>query len=252
MKRTLYLFVALILPVLSFANDQSTATFAKGNVLYTKGQYKEALSAYQQILRDGYQSAALYYNMGNACYKLDSIPSAILYYEKAHKLSPGDEDIIYNIRFANQKTTDKIDEIPDYFLARWWKAFILSFSISTLSTLSVILIVIASGIFMGYLFSDNIRIKKASFYTSLIILAIGLITVFMAGMQSSYFSGHKQAIVFSNSVNVKSGPADKLGTLFIIHDGTKVNVLENSNGWLRVRLGNGNEGWMKELDAKEI
>jgi len=115
LKRTLFLVVWLVLPMLSFGNDQAQALFAKGNAYYSKAQYKEALTTYQQISGEGYQSAALYFNMGNASYKSDDIPSALLYFEKAHKLAPGDEDINYNIRFASLKTIDKIDEAPELF-----------------------------------------------------------------------------------------------------------------------------------------
>src|ERR1035437_3643299 len=140
LKRALYLFIALILPMISFGNDSTQTLFAKGNASYVKAQCKEALTAYQQILDEGYQSAAVYFNMGNASFKSDDIPSALLYYEKAHKLSPGDEDINFNIRFANLKTTDKIDEAPEFFLANWWKALILSVSAGTLSVLSILLV----------------------------------------------------------------------------------------------------------------
>ena len=250
--RTLALFAGLILPMLSFGNDDVQALFAKGNSYYAKAQYKEALNTYQQILDDGYQSAAIYFDMGNACYKTDDIPSALLYYEKAHKLAPGDEDINVNIRFANLKTTDKIDEAPEFFLANWWKAFILNFSVSTLSTLSILFVLLGSGVLVIYFFTNSVSIKKSSFYVSMVLFFLGVLTIFVAGMQISYFDGHRQAIIFSSSVVVKSGPVEKSNGIFVLHDGTKVNILDNSNGWLKIRLGNGNEGWIKATDVKEI
>src|ERR1700749_3896586 len=123
MKKLVYIFIALVLPLLSFGNDQQSL-FEKGNAYYAKGQYKEAAAAYQQIVNAGYQSVGVYYNLANADYKLGDIPSAVLYYEKAHKLAPGDEDISVNTRFANAKTTDKIDESPEFFLSKWWHGFI--------------------------------------------------------------------------------------------------------------------------------
>lgn len=251
-KLILLLFIGCVLPILSFGTDDIQALFAKGNGYYAKAQYKEALNTYQQILDDGYQSAAIYFNMGNASYKTDDIPSALLYYEKAHKLAPGDEDINVNIRFANLKTTDKIDEAPEFFLANWWKAFILSFSVSTLSTLSILLVLLGSGVLIIYFFTNSVLVKKSSFYTSILLFFLGILTIFIAGMQISYFDGHRQAIIFSSSVVVKSGPLEKSNGIFVLHDGTKVNILDNSNGWLKIRLGNGNEGWIKTTDVKEI
>jgi tetratricopeptide (TPR) repeat protein len=252
MKRILYLVIWLILPLVSFGNDQVQTLFAKGNAYYAKAQYKDALSAYQQVLDEGYQSAAVYFNMGNASYKSGDIPSALLYYEKAHKLSPGDEDIKFNIRFANLKTTDKIDEAPEFFLANWWKAFILSFSVGTLAMLSIILVLFGSGVLILYFFTNSVTIKKSSFYTSIILFCLCFLTIFMANRQVSYFNGHRQAIIFSSSVTIKNAPVERSGTLFVLHEGTKVNILENSNGWIKIRLANGNEGWIRMTDVKEI
>jgi tetratricopeptide (TPR) repeat protein len=252
LKKTIYILIALVLPLLSFGSDNTQALFEKGNAYYAKSQYKEAMSAYQQILDAGYQSAAVYFNMGNAGYKNGDIPTALLYYEKAHKLSPGNDDINFNIRLANSKITDKIDEVPEFFLSKWWKGFIFSFSANALAIISVVLVLVASVMLILYFFANSVSVKKSSFYASITIFFLGVITIFIAGSQVSYFDSHKQAIIFSGSVNVKSGPGEQLGTLFILHDGTKVNILDNSNGWMKIKLANGNEGWIKLSAAKEI
>jgi tetratricopeptide (TPR) repeat protein len=252
LKRLAYVLLAVLLPLLSFGDDNTQALFEKGNTYYTKGQYQQAVAAYQQVVNSGYQSVALYYNMGNAEYKLGEIPSSLLYYEKAHKLAPADEDINVNIRFANLKTTDKIDEMPEFFLNRWWHGFILSFSVNALAVWSVLLVLVGSGLLILYFFANSVAIKKLSFYSSLTSFFIGLIIMAIAGSQVNYFDGHKQAIIFSGIVNVKSGPVDQPNTLFVLHEGTKVNVLDKANGWMRIKLANGNEGWLKISDVKEI
>ena len=252
LRKALYIFIAFVIPSICFGDDNMQALFASGNASYNKGQYKEALAVYQKVFDSGYESAALYFNMGNASYKTDDLPSALLYYGKAHKLSPGDEDINFNIRFVNQKTTDKIDESPEFFVAKWWRGFILALSANVLGWLSVLLVLLASGILILYFFTGSVTIKKASFYGAVILFVLGAFTIFTAGMQVSYFNGHKEAIIFNPSVTVKSGPVEKAGALFVIHDGTKVNVLDDSNGWLKIKLANGSEGWIKAGDAKEI
>jgi tetratricopeptide (TPR) repeat protein len=252
MKRILYLVILFVLPIFSFAKDDAGELFKEGNNFYTKGNYKDALKTYQQILDEGYQSAAVYFNMGNASYKLGEIPSAILYYEKAHKLAPGDDDINFNIRFANLKTTDKIDEIPEFFLSSWWRKFILGLSLSTLSVLSVVFVIAASVILILYFFSNSVSVKKLSFYASVTLFSLGLLTLFVSGRQASYFDDHKQAIIFNPAVSVKNGPLDNSGTLFILHEGTRVDVLENDGSWTKIRLANGNQGWIKGNDVKEI
>lgn len=247
-----FLALWLALPAFSFGSSRAAGLFEKGNALYAKAQYREALSAYEQVLNDGYESAALYFNMGNASYKSDDIPSAILYYEKAHKLAPGDEDINMNLRFVNQKTTDKIEEAPEFFLAVWWRAFILSFSTATLSVLSIVLFLVASGLLVLYFFGNSVVVKKSSFYASIGLFVLGLIFIFMGAMQVSYFNNHRQAVIFSASTTVKSAPSDGAGNLYVLHDGTKVNISGDSNGWIKIKLANGNQGWLKAADVKEI
>lgn len=251
-SRGLYIVLGIALPCLCFSKDTAQALFEKGNAYYAKAQYTEAAAIYQKVIGEGYQSPAIYFNMGNASYKSGDIPSALLYYEKARKLAPGDEDINFNIRFANLKTTDKVDAVPDFFLNRWWTSFMLSFSISALSVMSIVFMLLGSAILILYFFSNSVSLKKFSFYSSLLLYLLFALTFFIAGRQTSYFEEHRQAIIFTSSVNVKNSPIEKSNTLFVIHDGTKVNVLDNANGWVKIGLPNGNEGWMKASDAKEI
>jgi tetratricopeptide (TPR) repeat protein len=252
MKKAAYILLLLTLPLLALGNDKVNALFTKGNDQYAKAKYKNAAQTYQSILADGYQSAVVYFNLGNAYYKQGEIPSALLYYEKAHKLAPGDDDINFNIQLANSKTTDKIDPTPDFFLNKWWEAIVLCCSISTLAVLSILLFLAGFGVFILYLFAPSVSIKKASFYSGIVLIALGLISVLMAGNQVHYFDSHHQAIVFNSSVTVKSEPGAAAKNLFVIHDGTKVEILESSNGWMRIKLSNGNQGWIMESDTKSI
>jgi SH3-like domain-containing protein len=103
-----------------------------------------------------------------------------------------------------------------------------------------------------YFFSISGSVKKLSFFSAVVFFFLGIVSIIIGGSQVSYFNSNKQAIVFTSSVNVKGSPADKASTVFVLHDGTKVNILDNINGWLRIKLANGNEGWLKPADVKEI
>ncbi|HVW96909.1 MAG TPA: tetratricopeptide repeat protein [Mucilaginibacter sp.] len=252
MKRALYILFIIVLPAVCFGKDGMQALFKKGNASYNKGQFKEALATYKNIADAGYESSALYFNMGNACYKTGDIPSALLYYEKAHKLAPGDDDISFNIKFVNLRTTDKIDQAPEFFITKWWRSFILAASSDLLGWISVLLVLAASGILILYFFTSSIAVKKVSFYVALTLFITGAFVIFIAGMQTSYFNDHREGIIFSNSVTVKSGPVEKSGDLFVIHEGTKAAILDASDGWLKIKLANGSEGWVKATDLKEI
>jgi tetratricopeptide (TPR) repeat protein len=250
-KQAIGLLLLLSLPLFSWSSDYG-ALYKKANEQYKKAQYQDAVKSYSQILDGGYQSEAVYFNLGDAYFKLGDIPSALLYYEKAHKLAPGDEDINFNIYFANSKTPDKVEPAPAFFVTQWWHSIILFFSIGTLSVLSVLSFMAGSGLLVVYLFTNIISLKKLSFYTGILVLISGLLFVFISNSQGHYFNDHHQAIIFSGSVNVRSGPGDQAATLFVLHDGTKINILDNNNAWIKVQLANGNEGWIQQSDIKEI
>lgn len=253
LKYTLYAwFLLLTMPLFSMADTQPEALLKKGNAAYAKEQYKEAIAAYQQVLDAGYQSVPVYFNMGNACYKAGEMPAAILYYEKARKLAPGDEDIKLNLRLANSKITDRMEEVPEFFLNSWWKAFIFFFSASALSVFNVICFILGFALLIAYLFLTDMLPKKSAFYAGIVTLLLGLISLMMVNVQSAYLNNQKQAIVFSGSADVKSGPDAKQKTLFVIHAGTRVSIRESSDGWINVELPNGNSGWIGSSDVKEI
>jgi tetratricopeptide (TPR) repeat protein len=249
--RCICLLMLLCLPLFSWSNDYG-AVYKEANKQYKKAQYQEAIKLYRQILDGGYQSEAVCFNLGNAYFKSGDIPSALLYYEKAHKLVPGDEDVNFNIYFANSKTIDKVEPAPEFFVTQWWHSIILFFSVGTLSVLSILSFIAGSGLLIIYLFISVVSVKKLSFYAGIVLLFSGLVFVFISNRQVHYFNDHHQAVIFSGSVNVRSGPGDQAGILFVLHDGTKVDILENNNGWIKVQLANGNEGWILQSDTKEI
>lgn len=244
-----FLMVLLIaVPLFSFGNKQDSEWFAKGNALYAKGQYEAAIKLYQQILTDGSTSFAVNFNLGNAYYKIGDVPSAILNYERARRLNPGDEEVNLNLQLARLKLTDKIEEAPELFLITWWKSFIFLFPVSALAVWSIVLFACGFILLIVYLFANAVSLKKVSFYTGTLLAVCGLIVLIMAGTQRHYFKSHKQAIVFKGSVPVKSGPQGSQKTLFVVHEGIKVNILETSEGWIKIELPNGNLGWI-ELNA---
>lgn len=251
--RNLYvLFLLLALPMLSLAADAPEAGFVKGNAFYAKGKYKEAVAAYQQVLDAGYSSAGLYFNLGNAYYKLDEIPLAILNYEKAHKASPGDEDISVNIQLANLKIKDKIEAVPEFFLAKWWQSFLLFCSAELLSILAVSACLVGFALLIVYLFAVALSVKRPAFYAGICLLVLALLMVLVAGLQTSYLDSSNGAVVFDGTVNVKSGPKDSFKTLYVVHEGLKVSIKEENDGWAKVELPNGNVGWLALASVKKI
>ncbi len=252
-NQSLYLLLMLLLPMFSLGdNQQAENLFQKGNQQYAKAQYQQAEQTYQQVLKSGYTSAALYFNLGNAFYKLDDLPSAILNYEKAHKLAPNDQEINNNIQFCNLKLADKIEQQPEFFVSKWWHGLILFFSADTFAVLSVVFLLTGFLLLIVYLFTNLLVLKKASFYTGFAVILVGLITIFLANRQVNYFATHHQAIIFGSSVTVKGSPSANAKPLFVMHEGTKVDVNQQNGNWIEIELPNGNSGWITMDDVKEI
>ncbi|MDB5013499.1 MAG: Tetratricopeptide repeat protein [Daejeonella sp.] len=251
-NRILFLFLVLIAPLISRATLQQEVLFEKANALYSKAKYKEALKVYKQSIASDYQSAEVFYNIGNVYYRLGDIPSALLYYERAHKLNPADDDISANIQLANSKTIDKIDTVPEFFLTTWWHKFLLLFSLNTLAAMSIFFWISAAILLIFYLFAKSIAQKKVAFYAGISWFIVGIGSIVTAKKQVDYLNSNQNAIIFSTAVDVKSEPVNGSKNLFIIHAGVKVEVIESNQGWLKIKLPNGNQGWIAASDAKEI
>jgi tetratricopeptide (TPR) repeat protein len=248
-----YFILLVFLPFLSFANNNEVANlFKKGNDAYAKADYKESITFYTKVINEGFESADLYYNLGNAYYKTEEIPSAILYYEKALKLNPADEDITVNLRFANLKTSDKIPEKPSFFLEDWWKSILFLFSLQTFTILSVVFIILSAVSLILFLYNRQVVLRKSFFYIALSLFFLGLISVYLSVKQYNYFNSNEQAILFDQVITAKSEPKDQSKDLFVIHAGTKVIIKEKHENWIKITLTNGTEGWISPLDLREI
>ncbi|MES2457981.1 MAG: SH3 domain-containing protein [Bacteroidota bacterium] len=247
-----FLLLLFSLPLLLVAGQNAEIEFKKANQLYAKLNYKDAASIYQQMLKTGHLSADIYYNLGNSYYKLGEIPEAILNYEKAYKLAPGDADIQANLRLANLRITDKIEAVPEFFISKWWHSFILFTSAEVLAVFSVIGFLLGFGLLIVYLFAVRIAIKRPAFYAGTGVLSLALLLTIVAVIQHRHLNALNSGIVFSGTVNVKSGPNASFKSLYVIHEGIKVAVVEQNDGWLKVVLPNGNIGWIRASDIQYI
>ena len=233
-------------------NDQQQALFERGNKLYAKAQYQEAIKVYKQSIANNYQSANVFFNMGNAYYRIGDMPSALLYYEKAHKLRPSDRDIDANIQLANSKIVDKMEVAPEFFLTTWCRNFFLFFSVATLSILNVFFWISAGILMIIYSFAESVSQKKAAFYSGIALFILGICSILITKKQFDYLDTNQHAIVFSTVAKVQSEPSNDSKTLFVIHSGLKVRIIESRQNWMRIKLSNGNEGWIAESNVKEI
>ena len=222
------------------------------NNAYNQGLYDSALNTYNQVIDQNIESGELYYNMGNAYYKNNDVASAILYFEKAKKLLPNDEDIQYNLSIANSMIVDKIEKVPELFYKQWWNFFYNALDTDAwtiFALLSFTLLIITIGLFI---ISKRRQSRKLSFYVGLLFLLITIASSALA-YQKYYFNiVHNEAIVFTSSITAKSSPTLNAVDLFVIHEGTKVKIIDKIDNWVEIKIQNGSIGWLPEKSIKEI
>lgn len=226
--------------------------FSQANEFYSKTKYDSSIFLYESIVNAGYESANLYYNLGNAHYKKKNIPAAILYYEKAKKLEPGDGDILFNLQLANQQITDKIEPLPELFLSKWWNEIISSAPADAWGKWVLILSFYAAAMFAFFIFSGQVFFRKIFFWSGIAGIILALFTWSFALKQEKLLTESHEAIVFAPSITTKSSPDEGSTNLFVIHEGTKVKILEKVSNWYKISLADGNIAWMKAEDAMEI
>lgn len=250
-----YIIIALFLysgPTLSAAEQEnSNEVFKTANRLYEDANYQEAIVLYNELLSQNFESAVLYFNLGNAHFKINEFPAAILYYEKALKLDPIDQDIKFNLNLAGKKTVDKVELLPELFFVKWWNALIYSKSIDSWAWLCLQALFLSLLLFVLFLCAKKTALKKLGFYTAIIFMTMAIFSFVLAQQQNNRINKQEYAIVFVPGVTVKSSPLDKGSKLFVIHEGTKVQILESSGEWKKIVLANGNLGWVK-TDALAI
>ena len=247
MKR--YTLLIYMLAIMGWAFGQNTADewFNQANAAYNSGNYETAVEFYEKILATDMESVPVYYNMGNAYYKMREYPMAIYSYEKALKLDPSNEEVRTNLEIANLAIVDKIEPVPQSFIERWWRSLRAMCSSDRWAWWSVAAFALLLVCLFMFLRSRRVGMRKLGFFMGIIFLIVFAFSVVFAAQLKHAASTQDQAIVMTPTVTVQSSPSDDGVDLFVLHEGTKVSVLESSNGWNKIRIANGSVGWL-EMD----
>jgi len=251
MKNILFSILLLFQSIVVFSADNQVI-IARANKAYNDGQYPAAIDLYKQVVKAGLEAPELYYNLGNACYKQNDLPSAILYYEKARKLNPSNEDINFNLNVANSKIADKIEPLPEMFYKRWYRALVELMPVDRWTRSALILLVIAIGGGVLYYLSRVLLLRKIGFWTGLIALILCVFSLLLAYQGYRSYKNNKEAIIFAPTVTLKSSPDEKSIDLFVLHEGTKVSVIDNLGTWYEIRIANGSVGWLPMASVERI
>jgi len=247
-----YLNFILILLVSGFGFSQNDGLFEEANKLYNEAQYHEALDKYNIILTSGNHSAALYFNMGNAHYKLNNIAPSIYYYEKALLLDPNDKEIKNNIAFARNMTIDAIEKVPELGISSVVNKWAKYFHFETWAKISIGLSILFVLLFIFYYFSNSSSKKRFAFVSSTICLILVFATLGLTFHGKHLVENNQPAIVFAKESQIKNEPNLRSAEAFKLHEGTKVQVLDTVDNWKKVKIADGKTGWVMSDDIRLV
>lgn len=222
------------------------------NTAYNAGNYAQAEECYTRIVEQGLHSAALYYNLANAHFKQDELGKALLYYNRALRLRPNDEDIRHNLEYAEQSTKDSIEKIPEFFLKTWIKSLRGALSCTAWSILSLVMLIAALSFGLLYLLAQRLSLRKTGFYLMAATALLFVITTAFAWSERNMLVERSEAIIMNSAVSIKSSPDRSATELFVLHEGTKVTIGEAIEGWAEVRIADGRKGWIEEERIERI
>lgn len=247
MKKIFLLFALLFLNILSVsASSQEEVSklwlTASGN--YTNGDYTAALEVYHQIERESGISASLYYNIGNCYFKENRLAKAILYYNKAHRLDPSNEDVKHNLAVANALTTNKIKEVPKFFLYRWLEGTANLMGSNSWAQLSIITLAVLLSMLIAFLLSKKSNRRKITFTVGLIALVLTVLTGMASTYQRSIQMSSEEGVIMNNAVAVKSSPDNSGKDIFVLNEGVKVKIKEQLGKWSKIVISSGDTGWV--------
>lgn len=235
-----------------FSLPANAITKDNADTEYKKGNYLQAVKDYQELLKGG-PSAELYYNLGNAYYRLENITQAVLAYERALQLSPGDDDIRFNLQMARQKTIDKITPESEMFFVTWWNQLVSIMGVDTWAYTALISLALFVLLLLVYLMADRVALRKLGFYGGLLLLLLFVLSNVCAAIQRSHIEERSGAVVISSSASVKKIPTATSAEAFLLHEGTKVKIRDRSiKNWFGVKLEDGREGWIESRHLEII
>jgi tetratricopeptide (TPR) repeat protein len=225
----------------------------RANNSYSMGNYQEAIQLYEQILNENGESAEIYFNLGNACFKQNLLGAAHLNYERARRLDPTNPDILHNLDFVKAMQIDKIDKIQDVFITTWLDDLMNTFSGNTWSIVFFALIIVSLLLLSFFIFSQTSRIRKLSFTGFCLFILLSVTSFYLGYRQRSRALNRSEAIIYSSEVVVKSTPNNSGSDLFIIHEGLKVRIIDKQGNYYRIILDDGkSQGWIPRESAEII
>lgn len=243
---------ALLLMLLCLCVSASAVTKKNADDEYRKGNYQQAIKDYEELLKKG-PSVKLYYNLGNSYYRTDNITRAVLNYERALLMAPGDADIRFNLQMARSKTIDKITPKSEMFFVTWYKSLVNLASVDQWASVAIISIIVALIAILCYLFASKLMLRKVGFYGAVVFVLIFIFSNVFAYEQKQILTNRTGAIVIAPSAGLKKTPVANSESNVIVHEGSRVEIIDDTMAdWKLVELEDGREGWILKSQIERI
>jgi tetratricopeptide (TPR) repeat protein len=232
--------------------DSAIVYMQQANEAYQSSRFDDAVALYSKVVDLQFESATLHYNLGNAYFKSGDPARALLWYERARRLDPNNEDIAHNISFVQQKLIDKIEVLPELFFVKWWNACSSLLTCNQWATLSIIACSLFVLCLLLILLLRISWVRSTSIFIAVVAIFFTIFSIIFAKKETSRYLQHPEGIIMRQVVNVKSTPNEKGSDLFVIHTGLKVGITDKLNEWVEIRLPNGEKGWIPVEYVEEI
>lgn len=247
-------FALLCLVAASAQSDSlsSMARWERAQQAYVDGDYARAAEEYQAIADGGEYSLKLHYNLGNAYFKLGNMGCAILHYNRAQRLAPSNEDVKHNLALAEAQTKDRITAVPEFFVRTWVRALQNSMSCTAWSILSLVAAALLLVMVLLFLLGWRLVVRKVGFYGGVVMVLLFVAATSFAVAERNDILSREEAVVMSSAISVKSSPDRSATDLFVLHEGTKLRILAEVDGWYEIVIADGKKGWIESCSVEQI
>ena len=228
------------------------ARLDSANTAYKNNNFAVAKELYESILAEGYESEIVYYNLGNSYYREGQKGRAILNYERALKLDSDDEDTLHNLKVARRSLLDNLEVLPSFFLSRWWDGMRKAMSAGAWAAVGLLLLWIGIGGIILWIWGTSRARKKLGFVLGIIMLLLSVLPFSLANSRRAYEQHTGYAILMEDEIALRSAPDANSTDILLIHEGLKVAVLDVIGDWYKVKLENGEQGWLPRESVEEI
>ena len=253
MYKVIIILSLMLFSAKGYSNDSIQYIKSEADSAYIQNQYERAVELYLQLANECKNDAQLYYNLGCAYYRMDSIAKSVLWLERAAKIAPDDSDIIYNLDLVRTKTIDRFIPLHEIFFLRVYRSVANMFSSYKWCCIGITFFVLFLFALALYIFSPKMSLRKTGFFTAILFLLLTVFSNVFAYNQYKIAESSIKGVVMSTSVTVKSTPSQSGNDLFIIHEGTCFEINDDSmKEWAQIRLSDGKTGWIEKKSFERI